>query len=156
MKMPPRTRRTNQLVARRRFSGLDGIIRTAELLTELVQEITKNLVTHYAGIRKRLAFCVEYCGGRLIHVVEFAERHIFLNRSVECATLNQRTYLCHFGRRQYGGNRAIHVASLLPLFLVLKQCFLNGIKLADLRGGSTILSGDLRVRVHGQREVAVD
>src|SRR5260370_32321023 len=98
MKMPPRTRRPIQLVARRRFSGLDCIIRNAELLTELVQEITKNLVTHYAGIRKRLAFCVEYCGGRLIHVVEFADRHIFLNSSLEWSTLTQRTYLGHSAR----------------------------------------------------------
>jgi len=58
MKMPPRTNLPIQIIARRRFSGLDCIIGWRRLLGELVQEIAKDFVAHYAGVGKCLAFGV--------------------------------------------------------------------------------------------------
>ena len=58
----------------RRFMGPSD-----SLVSELVQEIAKDFVVHYAGVGKCLAFGVKYAGGGLVQIVEFTEGYVFLN-----------------------------------------------------------------------------
>src|ERR1700730_1552281 len=149
MKMPPSTKRPTQITVRRRLSGLDCIIRSAELLAELIQEIAKDFVAHYAGIRKRLALGMKDCRRGLIDIVQATQRHVLLNGNVERAALYERANLGYFSGREHGGHRTVHVTVLLPLSLVLKQGLLDDLKFADLRRGAAVLRGHLRMRVHG-------
>src|SRR5258706_10118026 len=126
------------------------------LLSELVQEIAKDVVIHYARVRESLPLGVKYGGGRLIQVIQLAQRHIFLNQRVQSGAFYQRTHLGHFGRRQRSGYGAVNVASLLPLFLIIEQCLFDDLKLSDMSRGAAVERGYLRMRVHGQREVAVN
>src|ERR1700676_903233 len=99
MKMPPRTRRPSQMIARRRLRGLDCIMSEKRALLlggELIEEIAQDLVAHYAGIREGLAFGMENGGGCLVHVVEVTESHIFLNGSIDRAGFNDGADLDHF------------------------------------------------------------
>src|ERR1700674_1856044 len=113
MKMPPRTRRPIQIIARRRLSGLDCIM-GASVFAQLVEEIAKDFVAHDTRVWKRLAFCVKYRRWRLIHVIELTKCDVFLDCHIERAALYQRADLDHLGRREHSRYGAIHVAGLLP------------------------------------------
>src|ERR1700676_1176173 len=126
------------------------------LFAELIKEIAKNVVAHYTAVGKRLALGVKDSRGCLVDVVNLPQCDIFLNHGVYRAALHQTTHLGHFGGRQYGRYGAIHVAVLLPLFLVLKQGLLDGLEFTYLCRSPAVLRRYLRMRVHGQREVAVN
>ena len=59
-------------------------------------------------------------------------------------------------RREHSRKRSINVPALFPLFLILEKRLFHGLNLADLRGGTSIARGYTRVRVHGEREIAMD
>src|SRR5712671_3223842 len=135
----------------RRFMGPSD-----SLVSELVQEIAKDFVAHYAGVGKCLAFGVKYAGGRLVDIIEFAQGDVFLDCGVQRTALHEGAYLGHFGGRKHSGYGTIDVAGLLPLFLVVEQGLFDRFKLADLSGGAAILCCNLGMGVHGKRKVAMD
>src|SRR6266403_5446523 len=95
-------------------------------------------------------------GGRLVDVVGLAECVILINQWLKRAALNQRENFRHFRSGEDGGDGAVHIAVLFPLFLILEKRLFHGLNLADLRGGTSIARGYTRVRVHGEREIAMD
>ena len=99
---------------------------------------------------------MKYGGGGLVDAIGLAQRVVFVNGGVERVALDKRANLGHFRGGEHGGHRAVHVAVLFPLFLILEQGLLHGLTLAELRGGASVARGYPRVRVHGEREIPMD
>src|ERR1700733_10087683 len=101
MKMPPRRRRPIQMIARRRFHGLDCIMlrflanslaATLVLLVgvwllllaqQLIQKLAQRVVAHRAGVRISLPLGMENRRRRLIHAVYLPQLHVFIDEGIE-------------------------------------------------------------------------
>src|SRR5260370_14371088 len=162
MKKPARTRRPIQMITRRAFIGLDCImmlvsLRSSLFLTEkLIEKLLENVVGHDAGVGIGLALAMKDCGWRLGDAVGLAKGVILVNHGIESAALYKRANLGHFRGGENVGDAAVHVPTLFPLFLILEESLFHGLHLAELRGGAGVACGDPRVRVHGEREIAVN
>src|SRR5712692_4407698 len=129
MKMPASTRRPIQMMARRKLKGLDSIMSlfvfsSLEALIlllreKLIEKLLENVVAHRAGIGIRLAFAMKDRGGGLVDAVHLAHRIVLVNKGVHCARFYKLAHLGHLFGRKNGGNRAVHIATLFPLLLVL-------------------------------------
>src|ERR1700730_2962633 len=126
------------------------------LAQELVDELVQHVVADDADDRVGLAVAMDDRGGRLIDVVTLAQRVILVDRGFERAPLDEGAHFGHFRWCEDAGNGAVHIAALLPLFLVLKQDFLDRLELADLRRGPGVLGGHAGMRVHRQRGITMD
>ena len=66
-----------------------------------------------------------------------------------------RTLVISTGEKD-GGDCAVDVAGVFPFFLIFKEVLLDLFAFAEMRGGARVLGGYFGVRVHRQREIAVD
>src|SRR5438445_13837201 len=94
--------------------------------------------------------------GRRVDTIGLAQREVFVDGGVEGAALDEGANLGHFRGGEHGGNSAVHVASLFPLFLILKEGLFHGLNLAELCSGASVARRNPRVRVHSKRKSAVD
>src|SRR5437879_2776170 len=92
----------------------------------------------------------------LVDPVGLAQRVVFVDGGLERAALDERANLGHFRSGENGGDSAVHVAVLFPLFLILEERLFHGLNLADLRGPTGVTRSYTGVRVHGEREIAMD
>src|SRR5260370_2814299 len=95
-------------------------------------------------------------GGGVVDAVGLAQRVILVDGGVEGAGLYESANLVHFRGGENGSDSAVHIAALFPLFLILEERLFHGLDFAKLGGGTCVASGYPRVRVHGEREIAVD
>src|SRR5580765_3489800 len=86
---------------------------------QLIEKLLENVVTHDARVGIGLAAAVKNCGRCLIDAVRLAEREVLVDGRVQRAALDESADLGHLRWGQDGGNRAIHVTALFPLFLIL-------------------------------------
>src|SRR5260370_30033388 len=162
MKMPARKRRPIQMITRRAFSGLDWImmlvsLRSSLFLTEqLIEKRLENVVGHDAGVGIGLALAMKDGRWSLVDAIGLAKRVVLVDGSVERTALYQSANLGHFRGGENVGDGAVHVPTLFPLFLILEESLFHGLHLAELRGGAGVACGDPRVRVHGEREIALN
>src|SRR6266516_4483447 len=166
MKIPARTRRPIQMIARRRLNGLDCIIililmrsvrKPRLLLTEqLIEKLLENIVAHDTGIRIGLAFAMENGRGRLIDAIRLTEGVILVDQGVERAALNERADLGYFRSGKNRRDGAVHVAVLFPLLLILKESLFYRFALAELCGSASVARRHTRIGVHRERKIAVD
>src|SRR5258708_24090896 len=126
------------------------------LAEKLLKKSLENVIGHDAGIGVGLAFAMKNGGGRLVDAVGLAEGGILVDHGIEGATLDQRTNLSHFRGGEDRSNCAVHVATLLPLFLVLKKGLFHELHFAQLRRGSRVTRGYSGVGMHGERKIAVN
>ena len=103
-----------------------------------------------------LVFEVDDGGGGLVYVVDAAQGQIFFYQGIEGAAFYEGADFGQFGGRKCGCHRAVYVAGVFPFFLIGKESLLDGLGLAELRGGAGVLRGYFGMRVHGQREIAMD
>src|SRR5437762_2866700 len=167
-KIPPRIKRPIQMIARRKLNGLDCSIGEVPvtplqfsiaisfLRQELLQKLFDSVVGHDAGIRISLALVMENRGRRLVDAIHLAQREIFVNERFQRASLDKSANLVHFRGREHAGNRAVHVARLLPLLLVLKKRLFHRFDFPNLRRRACVTRRNARVSVHGQREIAMN
>src|SRR6266705_2340926 len=166
MKIPARTRRPIQMIARRRLNGLDCIIililmrsvrKPRLLLTEqLIEKLLENIVAHDTGIRIGLAFAMENGRGRLIDAIRLTEGVIPVDQGIERATLHETADLGHFRRGENRCDGAVNVARLLPLLLILEKSLFDGLHLPEMCRSARIARGDARICVTGERKIAVN
>src|SRR5260370_23972758 len=95
-------------------------------------------------------------GGGLVDAIGLAQRVILVDGGVEGAALDESANPVHFRGGENGSDSAVHIAALFPLFLILEERLFHGLDFAKLGGGTCVASGYSRVRVHGEREIAVD
>src|ERR1700674_91612 len=164
MKIPPRTRRPIQMIARRRLKGLDCIMfdscylsgLTLSLAEKLVEKLLEDFVAHDTGIGVGLTLAMKHRRWRLIDVVHLAEREILIDCRVKCSALDERANLGQVCGREHASDSAVHIAVLFPFFLVLKEGLFDGLELADLSCGAAVAGRDARMRMHGQGKIAMD
>src|SRR5260370_40275538 len=123
---------------------------------KLTQKRLERVVSHDSGVRKRLALAMKDRRRGLVDAVALAEGVILVNHRVNRAALHKRANLRHFRGRENGGDSAVYITTLLPLFLILEERLFHGLDFPDLRRAASVARRDSRVRVHGQREITVD
>src|SRR6266404_995886 len=123
---------------------------------QLIEKRLQRVVSHDPSVGIRLAATVKNGGRRLIDAVQLAEREILVDGRIQRPALHKHADLGHLRGGENRGNRAVHVAGLLPLFLILEERLLHGFVLAELSGGAGISCSYTRMRMHRQRKISMD
>src|SRR5256886_11234514 len=115
------------------------------LCEQLLEKLFENVVGHDPGKGIDLALAMNYGGGGLVDAIGLAERVVFVNGGVERVAFDKRANLGHFRGGEHGGHRAVHVAVLFPLFLILEQGLLHGLTLAEDRKSTRLNSSHSQI-----------
>src|SRR5258708_25054451 len=92
----------------------------------------------------------------LVDAVGLAERVVLVDGGVERATLHERANLGHFRGGENGRDRAVHIALLFPLLLILGESLVPGLPLASQPGGASVARRRTLARLLKQRDIPLD
>src|SRR5713226_5989007 len=151
------------MIARRRFKGLDSIMdsvwkKKCGLVPaeKLIEKRLQSVVAHNPRIGIRLAPTVKNGGRCLVDAVHLSKREILVDGRIQRAALDKSANLGHLRWGEDRGNRAIHVAGLFPLLLILKERLLHRFDLAELSRSTGISCSHARMRMHRERKIPMD
>src|SRR2546430_9557310 len=93
---------------------------------KLIEKRLESVVSHDSGVRIGLPLAMKDRRRRLVDPIGLAEREVLVDQGIEGTALYKRANLGHFGGRENDGDRAVHIATLLPLFLILEERLFHG------------------------------
>src|SRR5215467_198039 len=96
------------------------------------------------------------CSWRLVYTVHLTKSKVLVYECIKRAALYLRADLVHLRGGKYSGHRAVHVAALLPLFLILEKRLFDRFDFAEVCSRPGITCGDSRVGVHGKWKIAMN